>query len=219
VRRLRRPLVAVLLALLAGQFLLGMVSNFYAQLPGSVPGVRGNFDNRLGASARWALLHGPPELQAHVALGLSLGLGAIALAAGALRVRERPWLPLAPLGLVAVAVAGAGLAGAAFLAYHQDDLYSLLMSIAFLAALFIYGALLYHPTDAEEAERGAAPANRTLVRTDRRSAGPARPAAAYPEDIRVLAHDAAIEIEEQQLHYAPEAPVRAGNSVSLLAVG
>jgi hypothetical protein len=137
----RRPLVAVLLALLAGQFLLGMVSNFYAQLPSTVPGVRGNFDNRLGAAARWALLHGPPELQAHVALGLSLGLGAIALAAGALRVREPPWLPLAPLGLVAVA--GAALAGGAFLAYNQDDLYSLLMSVAFLAALFIYGALLY----------------------------------------------------------------------------
>jgi hypothetical protein len=141
VRRARRPLVAVLLALFAGQFLLGMVSNFYANPPVSVPGVRGNFDNRLGAAARWALLHGPPELQAHVVLGLSLGLGAIALAIGALRVRERPWFPLAVLGLVAVA--GAGLAGAAFLAYHQDDLYSLLMSIAFITALFIYGALLY----------------------------------------------------------------------------
>jgi hypothetical protein len=153
VRRVRRPLVAVQLALLAGQFLLGMVSNFYAQLPSSVPGVRGNFDNRLGVAARWALLHGPPELQAHVALGLSLGLGAIALAAGALRVRERPWLPLAPLGLVAVA--GAGLAGAAFLAYHQDDLYSLLMSIAFLAALFIYGALLYLTRPIEETHNEA----------------------------------------------------------------
>jgi len=54
---------------------------------------------------------------------------------------SRPWLLLAPLGLLFTA--GAGLAGAAFIAYHQDDLYSLLMSISFLAALFTYGALLY----------------------------------------------------------------------------
>lgn len=144
-RRLRRG-AAFLLGLLAAQFLLGMVSNFYAQLPQRVPGARGDFDNRLGAAARWALLHGPPELQAHVALGITLGIGAIALTALSLRVRARPWLPLAPLGLIATA--GAGVAGAAFLAYGQDDVYSLLMSIAFLAALFTYGTLLYltHPT-------------------------------------------------------------------------
>jgi hypothetical protein len=144
----RRPLVAVLLALLAGQFLLGMASNFYAQLPQRVPGVRGNFDNRLGAAARWALLHGPPELQAHVALGISIGIGAITLTALSLRSRKRPWLPLAPLGLLATA--GAGLAGAAFLVYSQDDLYSLLMSIGFLAALFTYGALFHLTRPASE---------------------------------------------------------------------
>jgi hypothetical protein len=118
-----------------------MVSNFYARVPVSVPGVRGNLDHRLGAAVRWALLHGPPEVQVHVVLGLSLGLGAIVLAVDALRVREWPWFPLAVLGLVAVA--GAGLAGAAFLAFHQDDLYSLLMSIAFISSLFVYGALFY----------------------------------------------------------------------------
>lgn len=137
----RRSLVAVLLALLAAQFLLGITSNFYAQLPQRVPGVHGNFDRRLGAAARWALLHGPPELQAHVALGITIGVGALALTVLSLRSRELPWLPLAPLGLVATA--GSGLAGAAFLAYGQDDLYSLLMSIGFLVALFTFGALFH----------------------------------------------------------------------------
>jgi hypothetical protein len=141
VTRALRPLAAVILTLLAGQFLLGMVSNFYAQIPERVPGVQGNFDSRLGAGARWALLRGPPDLQAHVALGLTIGACSIALAALALRTRRRPWLLFAPLGLLFTA--GAGVAGAAFLAYHQDDLYSLLMSIAFLADLFTYGALLY----------------------------------------------------------------------------
>jgi hypothetical protein len=141
VTRALRPLAAVILSLLAGQFLLGMASNFYARIPARVPGVHGNFDNRLGAGVRWALLHGPPELQAHVALGLTIGGCAITLTALALRARKQPWRLLAPLGLLATA--GAGLAGAAFLAYHRDDLYSLLMSIAFLTALFTYGALLY----------------------------------------------------------------------------
>jgi hypothetical protein len=139
--RALRPLAATILVLLNVQFLLGMTSNFYAELPRTVPGTHGNFDSRLGAAARWALLHGPPELQAHVAVGLLLGACAAALTALSLRARSRPWLPLAPLGLLATV--GAGLAGAAFLAYRQDDLYSLVMSIAFLASLLTYSGLLY----------------------------------------------------------------------------
>jgi hypothetical protein len=141
VTRALRPLAAALLALLAAQFLLGMVSNFYARIPETVPGAHGNLDTRLGAGARWALLHGPPELQAHVALGLATGACAVTLAVFALRTRRRPWRVLALLGLLATA--SAGFAGAAFLVYRQDDLYSLLMSVGFLAALFAYGAALY----------------------------------------------------------------------------
>lgn len=136
-----RPLAAAIFAVLCGQFLLGMVSNFYARLPKDVPGVRGNFDSKLGAAARWALLHGPPELQAHVALGIAIGVSAIVLTVLALRVGERPWNFLAPVGLVVTA--WTGLAGAAFLAYHEHDLYSLLMSIGFLTDLLLYGWLLY----------------------------------------------------------------------------
>lgn len=136
-----RRLARAIFGLLCGQFLLGMVSNFYAQLPKDVPGVHGNFDSKLGAAARWALLHGPVELKAHVAVGLTLGVGAIVLGVLSLRVRERPWIFLAPAGMFVTA--WTGLAGAAFLAYHQRDLYSLLMSIGFLADLLIYGELLY----------------------------------------------------------------------------
>jgi hypothetical protein len=93
-----------------------MVSNLYAQIPENVPGVRGNFDNRLGAAARRALLHGPPELQIHVAIGLTTGLCAITLTVLSLRLRKRPWHLLAPTGLLATA--GAGLSGAAFLVYQ-----------------------------------------------------------------------------------------------------
>jgi hypothetical protein len=141
VRRSLRPLTAAIFGLLCGQFLLGMVSNFYAQLPKDVPGVHGNFDSKLGAAARWALLHGPSELQAHVAFGLAIGVSTIVLAGLSLRVRERPWNFLAPIGLIVTA--WTGLAGAAFLAYHEDDLYSLLMSLGFLTDFLLYGGLLY----------------------------------------------------------------------------
>jgi hypothetical protein len=127
--------------MLAAQFLLGMVSNFYAKIPTRLPAERGNFDNRLGAAARWALLHGPVELKIHVALGLALGITAITLTVVSIRLRTYPWLPLAPLGMFAVV--GAGVGGAGFLAYDQRDVYSLLMSVAFLAALFMYAGLLY----------------------------------------------------------------------------
>lgn len=139
--RARRPLTVVILVLLAGQFLVGMTSNFYAKIPQRVPGVHGGFDYRLGAAARWALLHRPPELQAHVALGLSIGVCAIVLTAASAHARSRPWTLLAPLGLLITAAAG--LAGAAFLAYREDDIYSLVMSAAFLAALFTYGTLFH----------------------------------------------------------------------------
>jgi hypothetical protein len=135
-----RALAAVLLALLAAQFLLGMI-NLYAPIPPAVPGLHGNLDARLGAAARWALLHGPPELKIHGAAGLAIGTGAISLAVLSLRARQRPWRLFALLGLFTPVPAG--LAGAAFLACHQDDLYSLLMSIGFLGALFSYGTGLY----------------------------------------------------------------------------
>ena len=64
--RRARQLTVVLLCLLAAQFVVGMTANFYARIPPTLPGVRGNFDARLGSAARWALLHGPPEVKLHV---------------------------------------------------------------------------------------------------------------------------------------------------------
>lgn len=95
---LLRPLAAVLVGLLAAQFLLGMITNLYAPIPPAVPGLHGNLDARLGAAARWALLHGPPELKIHVVVGLATGGCAIAPAVLALRTRQRPWRLFALLG-------------------------------------------------------------------------------------------------------------------------
>jgi hypothetical protein len=139
--RALRPLAWTLVALLASQFLLGMATNLFARLPLAVPGLHGNLDTRLGAAARWALLHGPPELKIHVIVGLAIGAGAITLVVLAFRSRQPRWRALALLGLLMAAPAG--IAGAAFLTYRQDNLYSLLMATGFLAALLTYWAGLY----------------------------------------------------------------------------
>lgn len=136
-----RRLAALLLALLAVQFLLGMVANFYAPIPDVLPDQHGNVDARLGAAARWGLLRGPLEVRLHVAIGLAIGACAILLAVLAIRASDRRWRVFASLGVLMVGPAG--LAGAAFLAYRQDDAYSLLMAIGFLGALFAYWAGLY----------------------------------------------------------------------------
>jgi hypothetical protein len=81
--------MVVLLCLLAAQFVLGMTVNFYAQIPQALPGVRGNFDTRLGSAAWWGLLHGPPEVKLHVAVGLAIGACAITLAVLAVRSRKQ----------------------------------------------------------------------------------------------------------------------------------
>lgn len=139
--RRARLLVVVLLCLLAAQFMLGMTANLYARIPQTLPGVRGNFDTRVGGAARWALLHGPPEIKLHVAVGLAIGICAITLAILAVRARKLSSAFFALLGLAATA--SAGIFGAAFLAYRQDDTYSLLMSAGFLGALFSYWIGLY----------------------------------------------------------------------------
>jgi hypothetical protein len=141
VTRRARQLTVMLLCLLAVQFLLGMTANFYAPVPQALPGVRGNFDTRLGSAARWALLHGPPEVKLHVAVGLAIGASAITLAILAVRSRKPSSAVFALLGLVMAAAAG--IFGAAFLAYRQDDTYSLLMAAGFLGSLFSYWTGLY----------------------------------------------------------------------------
>lgn len=139
--RRARQLVMTLLCLLAAQFLLGMTANFYARVPQALPRVRGNVGTRLGLAARWALLHGPLEVRFHVAVGLAIRACAIAAAVLAIRSRQRSLVLFTLLGLVTAAAAG--LFGAAFLGYRQDDTYSLLMSVGFLGSVFCYWTGLY----------------------------------------------------------------------------
>jgi len=137
VTRPTRALPAVLLALLAAQFLLGMITNLYAPIPPAVPGLHGNLDARarrgrpLGAPARPARAQDPRRRGPRHRCRRHFPGGALTPRPAATVAPIRPARP--------VHVGTRRPRRRAFLAYYQDDLYSLLMSIGFLGALFSYG--------------------------------------------------------------------------------
>ena len=110
------------------------------------------------SAARWAHLHGPPEVKLHVAVGPAIGVSAIAPVVLAVRSGKRSSALFALLGLVTAA--SAGIFGAAFLAYRQDDIYSLLMAVGFLGSLFSYWIGLY-PAEQHRGQHPSAPASRS----------------------------------------------------------
>lgn len=137
-----RPLTATTLALLAAQFLIGMLVNFFIEIPDQHPGA--NADNYFGgvlSGVGWALGYNAWELQLHVVIGVLLGLASIALLVFAIALRNRSWIITAVLGFIGVV--GAGFNGASFMNYGHD-FSSLLMSIGFLLALIAYALGLYY---------------------------------------------------------------------------
>lgn len=140
-----RKLLALMMLLLAVQFVLGIVTRLYITIPRDHPGSSGGgFFGQSQQSLSWALTHGDPWLQAHTGLGLVLVLLALVILAVAV-VTLRGGLFFASLvGLIGIVGAGAG--EAAFLDFNQNlDL--LLMTIGLALAVVAYtGALLLSPS-------------------------------------------------------------------------
>ena len=128
-----RSLAFRLLLLLALEFLLGMVTNLYVQIPATHPGSGAdNYFVGVVQGLGWALTDGAWALQLHVLLGLGLILTGFALIGVAYATHERVWMICAPLGVLGMMVAGFN--GASFVNYGQN-FSSLLMSVGFLVAL------------------------------------------------------------------------------------
>jgi hypothetical protein len=129
-------------ALLLVQYLLGMVVNFYVDLPDHHPGA-GASDYFSGAAAglAWLISNGPAWAAAHAALGMALA--AFALAAIILAWRRRGTAARAASVVGALAVIGAGFNGTSFLNYGHD-FSSLIMAALWALALACYltGAIL-----------------------------------------------------------------------------
>ena len=124
-----RVLAVLLVALLAVQYLLGMLTNFYVSLD-EVHISGGSLAEVIDTALAYASM----------LLVLSVGLVALGI------VRKIRWLWVHALIIVVMIMAGA-FGGAAFVGYHNDA-FSLLMALAFLVAFAVAGSLCFrafHP--------------------------------------------------------------------------
>ncbi len=113
-----------MIVLLGAQYILGMLSNLFVQFPET------GTETQMFEFARTQL----PEI-AHILLGLVLFVLAVILWIRAIRARSRLWTVAGGIGLVAILTAV--VSGARFIP-TQNDLYSLVMSLAFIVALLAY---------------------------------------------------------------------------------
>ena len=137
-----RPLAFLLLLLLGAQFLLGMVTNLFVQVPTAHPGRDApNYFLGVLQGLGWAITQGALFLQLHVLLGLALIIAGGLLIAVAFRTRALVWMICAPIG--AFGMLGAGFNGASFLDFPGQDISSLIMALLALGALCCYLLALY----------------------------------------------------------------------------
>ena len=139
-----RTLTAIILVLLAAQFLIGMLVNLFVQVPAVHPGANApEYFSGVVLGVAWALLHAPLWLQLHAIVGLLLFIASLLLIGFAIVARQRAWIILSIIGLFGI-MAG-GFNGASFMNYGHD-FSSLLMSIGLLLAAipYIIGLSLSH---------------------------------------------------------------------------
>lgn len=139
-----RTLTAIILVLLAAQFLVGMLVNLFVQVPAVHPGSNASeYFSGVVVGVAWALLHAPLWLQIHAIVGLLLFTASLLLIGFAIAARRRAWIILSIIGLFGI-MAG-GFNGASFMNYGHD-FSSLLMSLGFLlsAIPYVIGLSLSH---------------------------------------------------------------------------
>jgi len=119
----------VLLGLLILQYFLGMAANLFVQFPDTI-----------NEKLQWQFAGNQWTVVTHMVLGFLLMIGSIVLLFRAIRKKERNWIIAGSIGLFAVLVAVG--AGAQFIP-TQQDVYSYIMSVAFLIAVGAYGWGIY----------------------------------------------------------------------------
>lgn len=140
-RQLRQAYLSTLITLVV-QFLLGMATNLFVDIPTSHPGARApEYFGGVFQSVTWAILQGPSLLlTAHAVLGLLLVLSGFTLVYRAAHANHRPTLVTSIIG--AVAVLGAGFNGGSFLNYNED-FSSMIMASFFAIAVVAYAVGLW----------------------------------------------------------------------------
>jgi hypothetical protein len=131
-----RTLDAILLILLAAQFLIGMLVNLFVQVPAVHPGANApEYFTGVAQGVAWALFNAQWPLLIHVVLGLLLFLLSIVLLVLAIISRRGAWITVSVLGFIGIMAAGFN--GASFLNYGHD-FSSLLMAVGFLLTASSY---------------------------------------------------------------------------------
>ena len=135
-RELRQSYLGVLITLLA-QFLLGMVTNLFVEIPLHHPGANPpEYFSGVFESVTWSILHSPSLwLTLHAVLGLLLVTFGFRLLIPAIRSRHRPTIVTTVTG--AVAMLAAGFNGGSYLNYHED-FSSMIMASFFAIAVIAY---------------------------------------------------------------------------------
>ena len=133
----------LMIGLLVVQYVVGMVLDFFIELPATHPGTAaGAYLVRVWEGFSWSLTGGGgPALAAHVGIATLLVLGGIAALGFAIAGRNKIWTIAASFGLLGIILAW--LNGVEFINTGLDK-HSFAMAIAFMIALFSYGAGLYY---------------------------------------------------------------------------
>jgi hypothetical protein len=147
-RELRQAYLGVMITLVA-QFLLGMATNLFVQVPLHHPGADPpEYFSGVVQSVTWAILHGPLWLVLHAGLGLLLVIFGFRLLIPAIRSRHRPTVITSIVG--AIAMLGAGFNGGSYLNYHED-FSSMIMASFFAIAITAYAIGLWALPSPQEA--------------------------------------------------------------------
>lgn len=135
-----RAVTAIILILLAAQFLIGVVVNLFVTVPTSHPGSNApEYFSGVYQGVLWALQSTLQQstfyLWLHVVIGLALFLLSIILLIMSIAARRGGWITTSIFGLIGIVAAGFN--GASFINYNHD-FSSLLMSAGFLVAAIAY---------------------------------------------------------------------------------
>ncbi|WP_067929191.1 hypothetical protein [Alicyclobacillus shizuokensis] len=136
--------VLVMLVLLFIQYVVGMVTNLFVQIPDSLSSQYksgGAFYRYWWLSLQWILAHSSIFLRLHVIVGILLVIGSVLVAGMSIVMKSRVWIIFSILG--SIFTIGAGVNGMFFVSFGQHDINSLIMAIAFLAAFVCYASGYY----------------------------------------------------------------------------
>ena len=115
-----------MVVLLVVQYVLGMYTNLFVQIPAGVNG--------------WQWLDNSVVLVGHVVVGGLLTVAAVAILLLAWRARARAWIAISAVGLVAI---GAALVAGSSFIESQSAASSFIMASGFGAALLAYVSGIY----------------------------------------------------------------------------